>query len=201
MFIPRDPVNENMFCQYVETDTSTGCGAWVAYAGAVVFINGPAGNDPANYVSRSTLVQTINTEDGGDYPAFGFLEQAIKVGYHDVHPAGYILDKDFGMSHVVAKPRFAAGTRTVDGTKATPVAVAHLGIWETTHYFANDTQIDPGAKMYVKSAADGKIQVDTSGAVANATQVAICMTGVSTARATAHDAGTTLWSIRLKLLI
>lgn len=198
MFIPRDPVNENMFCQYVETDTSTGAGAWVAHAGAVVFIAGPAGNDPANYVSRSTLVQTYTTESG---KPFGFLEQAIKVGYHDVHPAGYILDKDFGMSHVVAKPRFAAGTRNVNGTKATPVAIAHLGIWETTHYFANDTEISAGAEMFVKGSSDGRIQVGVDGGIAGGTQVAVCMTGVSAARAVAHDAGTTLWAIRLKLLI
>lgn len=199
MFIPRDPVNENMFCQYVETDTSTGAGAWVAHAGAVVFIAGPAGNDPANYVSRSTLVQTFTTESGKK--PFGFLEQAIKVGYHDVHPAGYILDKDFGMSHVVAKPRFASDTRTVNGTKATPVAVAHLGIWETTHYFANDSEISAGAEMFVKKDADGKMQVDNTGAVGELTQVAVCMTGVSAARAVAHDAGITLWAIRIKLLV
>ena len=197
MFIPRDPVNENMFCQYDETSTATGCGAWVAYAGAVVSITGPAGNDPANYVSRSTLVKTCTAS--GVTP-FGFLEQAIKVGYHDIHPAGYILDKDFGMSHVVAKPRFAAGTRNVNGTKATPVAVAHLGIWETTHYFANGSQINAGVPMYVRFNDDGKLQVSAVG-VCSATQVAVCMTGVSAARAVAHDAGTTLWSIRLKLLI
>lgn len=198
MFIPRDPVNENMFCQYVETDTSTGAGAWVAHAGAVVFIAGPAGNDPANYVSRSTLVQTYTTESG---KPFGFLEQAIKVGYHDVHPAGYILDKDFGMSHVVAKPRFAANTRNVNGTKATPVAVAHLGIWETTHYFANDSEISAGAEMFIKKSADGKMQVGDADAAGGQTQVAVCMTGVSAARAVAHDLGTTLWAIRIKLLI
>lgn len=201
MFIPRDPVNENMFCQYATTSGTGGAGGFIAYAGAVVYISGPAGNDPANYVSRSTLIKVFDAEDNATYPCFGFLEQSIKTGYHDVHPAGYIMDKDMGMSHVVAQPTFAAGTRTVNGTKATPVAVAHLGIWETTHYFAAGTQIDPGAKMYVRSGADGKIQVGTSGALANAEQAAVCMTGVSTARAVAHDAGTTLWSIRLKLLI
>lgn len=198
MFIPRDPVNENMFCQYDETDTTTGAGAWVANAGAVVYIAGPAGNDPANYASRSTLVKVITAS--GTEP-FGFLEQSIKVGYHDVHPAGYILDKDFGMSHVVAKPRFAAGTRNVNGTKATPVAVAHLGIWETTHYFADDSEISAGAKMYVKEDDEGRMQVGSANAVGNSTQVAVCMTGVSAARAVSHDLGNTLWAIRIKLLI
>jgi len=201
MFIPRDPVNENMFCQYVTTSGNSGVGDWIAFAGAVVYIAGPAGNDPANYVSRSTLIKAFDAEDNGTYPCFGFMEQSIKTGYSAVHPAGYIMDKDMGMSYVVAQPTFTPNTRTVNGTKATPVAVAHLGIWETTHYFANDTKIDPGAKMYVKSGADGKIQVGTSGALANPEQVAVCMTGVPAARAVAHDAGTTLWSIRLKLLI
>ena len=132
MFIPRDPVNENMFCQYVATSTAGGAGEFLAYAGAVVFIAGPAGDDPAGNVSRSTLVQVFDDED--DKRPFGFLEQSIKTGYHSVHPAGYIMDKDMGMSHVVAQPTFQDGTRTVNGTKATPVAVAHLGIWETTHY-------------------------------------------------------------------
>ena len=36
MFIPRDPVNENMFCQYVATTSGGGSGEFVAYAGAVV---------------------------------------------------------------------------------------------------------------------------------------------------------------------
>ncbi|MEA3340230.1 MAG: hypothetical protein U9R15_09715 [Chloroflexota bacterium] len=198
MFIPRDPVNENMFCQYTSTSEAGGAGGFIAYAGAVVYISGPAGNDPANYVSRSTIVEAVTTS--GVEP-FGFLEQSIKTGYHAVHPAGYIMDKDFGMSHVVAQPTFAANTRTVNGTKATPVAVAHLGIWETTHYFAADTKIDPGAKMYVKGTANGKIQVGADGSVGNGTQVAVCMTGVPQVRAAAHDAGTTLWSIRIKLLV
>jgi hypothetical protein len=96
MFIPRDPVNENMFCQYVATTVSGGCGEFLAYAGAVVYIcdvscDGTHGSDTETYVKASLT-------GGEDH--FGFLEQTIKTGYHALHPAGYIMDKDFGMSHV-----------------------------------------------------------------------------------------------------
>ena len=182
MFIPRDPVNENMFCQYKATTSSGGTGDFIAYAGAVVHIKT---GSPDTYVETSEATADKH---------FGFLEQTIKTGYHAIHPAGYILDKDFGMSHVVAKPTFAAGTRTVNGTQATPVAVAHLGIWETTHY--DDGAVNAGAAMYVKASTGGKI-CDSD----NDTQVAWCVKGVTAGQAAKNVAGTTLYPLRIKLLI
>ena len=127
---------------------------------------------------------------------FGFLEQSIKTGYHSIHPAGYIMDKDMGMSHVVAQPTFAAGTRTVDGTKATPVAIAHLGIWETTHYDTGGAAIKSGEALYVKASREGKLCITSSG-----TQVAWCMKGVTATNGAKNVAGTQLYPIRIKLLI
>ncbi|MBE9593490.1 MAG: hypothetical protein IMF19_08410 [Proteobacteria bacterium] len=191
MFIPRDPVNENMFCQYIATTSSGGTGEFLAYAGAVVYIcdascDATNGSDTETYVKAST----------GTEAHFGFLEQSIKTGYHSIHPAGYIMDKDFGMSHVVAQPTFAAGTRTVNGTKATPAGVAHLGIWETTHYNNGGVAIKSGAAMYVKAGSAGHICITSNG-----TQVAWCMKGVTAAKEVKNVAGTTLHPIRIKLLI
>lgn len=193
MFIPRDPVNENMFCQHIATTVSGGCGEFLAYAGAVVYICDAAcdathGSDTETYVKASTV---------GDEDHFGFLEQSIKTGYHSIHPAGYIMDKDFGMSHVVAQPTFAAGTRTVNGTKSTPVGIAHLGIWETTHY-DNAGAIKSGAKLYVKADSGGKVKTTAD---AGGSQVAWCMKGVTAAKAAKNVAGTTLYPIRIKLLV
>lgn len=184
MFIPRDPVNENMFCQYKATTSSGGTGEFLAYAGAVVKI---VGGEAETY---------IEVTDTGD-TAFGFMEQSIKTGYHAIHPAGYILDKDFGMSHVVAQPTFAAGTRTVNGTKATPVAVAHLGIWETTHYDNGGSKIDAGAALLVKASTGGKICV----AGGTGAQVAVCVKGVTAAQEVKNVLGTTLYPLRIKLLV
>jgi hypothetical protein len=184
MFIPRDPVNENMFCQYKATTSSGGTGEFLAYAGAVVKIVAGTGD---------TYIETTDTGDA----AFGFMEQSIKTGYHAIHPSGYILDKDFGMSHVVAQPTFAAGTRIVNGTKATPVAVAHLGIWETTHYDNGGAEINSGAVLKVKAGTGGKICV-AGGAGA---QVAWCIKGVTAGQEAKNVAGTTLYPLRIKLLI
>lgn len=193
MFIPRDPVNEDMFCKYIATTASGGTGEFIAYAGAVVHIcdascDATHGSDTETYVKASVT---------GAEDHFGFLEQSIKTGYHSIHPAGYIMDKDMGMSHVVAQPTFAAGTRTVNGTKATPVGVAHLGIWETTHYDAGGA-IKSGAALYAKANSGGKLKTsaDNGGA-----QVAWCMSGVTAAKAAKNVAGTTLYPIRIKLLI
>lgn len=193
MFIPRDPVNENMFCQYIATTSSGGTGEFIAYAGAVVYIC-DASCDATNGSDTETYVK-ISTDRAADH--FGFLEQSIKTGYHSIHPAGYIMDKDMGMSHVVAQPTFATGTRTVNGTKATPAGVAHLGIWETTHYNNASAAITSGAKMYVSPSDGGKICITSGGS----TQVAVCMKGVTAAKGNKNVAGTTLYPIRIKLLI
>ena len=190
MFIPRDPVNEDMFCQYVATTASGGTGDFIAYAGAVVHIvQGSApGSDTDTYVKASVT--------GGENH-FGFLEQSIKTDYHAIHPAGYILDQDMGMSHVVAQPTFAPGTRNVNGTKPTPVGVAHLGIWETTHY-DNGGAIKSGDPLYVKANSGGKLKTSADG---GGSQIAWCMKGVTAAQAAKNVAGTTLYPIRIKLLI
>ena len=190
MFIPRDPVNEDMFCQYVATTASGGTGDFIAYAGAVVHIvpGSAGGSDTDTYIKASAT---------GAETHFGFMEQSIKTGYHSIHPAGYILDQDMGMSHVVAQPTFAPGTRNVNGTKATPVAVAHLGIWETTHY-DNGAAIKSADALYVKASSGGKLKTTADG---GGSQVAWCMKGVTATQASKNVAGTTLYPIRIKLLI
>lgn len=195
MFIPRDPVNENMFCQYIATTSSGGTGEFIAYAGAVVYIC-DASCDADHGSNTETYVKVSNSKSDDH---FGFLEQSIKTGYHSIHPAGYIMDKDFGMSHVVAQPTFATGTRNVDGTKATPVGVAHLGIWETTHYDNSGSSdlIKSGEFLYVKDTGAGKVCTTAE----SNHKVAWCMKGVSAAKAIKNVRGTTLYPIRIKLLI
>lgn len=216
MFIPRHPVVENQFCSYdAQTGTGTsGIGGVICYAGSVVKLVSGAGNQEAE-------VTKMAHGDTGIAP-FGFAMQKVKTGYHQVHPAGFTMPGDLGSSDVIAQPTYSAAG-AITGTKATPVGVAHLGIWDTVHYTAEGTGGDastattpsaailPGAAL--RAAADeGKVTNDvTNGSDATdyngefitgvTTTVARVVKGASVAKATANIANTTLYPIRIKLLV
>jgi len=214
MFIPRHSVIENQFCAYEsQTSDATGVGGVLCYAGSVLKLNSGATNQEA-------IVSKMAHGDTGIIP-FGFSMQKVKTGYHSVHPAGFVMNGDLGSSDVIAQPSYSSGA--INGTKEVPVAVAHLGIWDTVHYTAEGTGGDastattpsaailPGATLYV-AADEAKVTNDVSnGSDATdydgeyitgvTTTVARVVKGASVAKATANIANTTLYPIRIKLLV
>jgi hypothetical protein len=220
MFIPRHPVVENQFCVYgADTGTGTaGVGGVVAYAGACVYLVTGATNQEAEV---KKIVHGIGEE------AFGLLMQKVKTGYHQVHPTGFMMPGDLGSSDVIAQPDYDANG-AIQGTKEAPVGVAHLGIWDTVHYTCNKTysgtwpngtstiatSMTPGIALQ-PSADQGKLTNSTNASnggannedekggdqVGTLAQVAICMKGVSDAKAVANIDNTTLYPIRVKLLV
>ena len=167
MFIPRHPVVEDQFCSYAEQiDTGTaGVGGVVAYAGSVVYLDAAATNEEA-------MVKKMVYNAGTSFTSFGFLMQKVKTGYHQVHPSGYYMPGDLGSSDVIAQSKYNA-TGTIIGTKAAPVGVAHLGIWDTVHYTCTKTydgststvatEMSPGAYLFA-AADEGKVTNNTAAA-------------------------------------
>ena len=210
MFIPRHPVVENQFCSYGDQqDTgSAGVGGVVAYAGSVVGLLSSATNqEPVVYKMAF----------GVSIDPFGFLMQKVKTGYHQVHPTGYFMPGDFGSSDVLAQPDYNTNG-TIRGTKAVPVGVAHLGIWDTVHYTSKGgaaaaTALLPSQALYPGIDSAKVTNSDTpaggAGAVAGerligtgtTTQVAVVVKGASAAKASANINNTTLYPIRMKILI
>lgn len=201
MFTPRHPVVENQFCQY-ESQTGTGSagvGGVVAYAGSVVILDSAATNQEA-------IVRKMAHGDTAETP-FGFAMQKVKTGYHQVHPAGYMMPGDLGSSDVMAQPTYDS-SGNITGTKATPVGVAHLGIWDTVHYTSNSVALVPSDDLF-PAAVEAKVTNGTDASDGtgdtyercNTTVVARVVKGVSAAKATANVANTTLYPIRIKLLI
>ena len=206
MFIPRHPVVENQFCSYgSQTATAAaGIGGVIAYAGSVVFLDSAA-------VNQEPIVKKMSYTDRAGVP-FGFLMQKVKTGYHQVHPAGYYMPGDLGSSDVIAQPSYT-GAGVINGTKAVPVGVAHLGIWDTVHYTslggaAAATALLPGDSLYaacdnakVTNGVVGDSDSDAAGEYCNSTVVARVVKGASAAKASANINNTTLYPIRIKLLI
>jgi len=212
MFIPRHPVVENQFCSYAAEDGgSAGIGGVVAYAGSVVYLDAAAVNEEPIVKKMTRAAGT-----GSGLPAFGFLMQKVKTGYHQVHPAGFVMPGDQGSSDVIAQPAYSVAG-AITGTKAAPVGVAHLGIWDTVHYTSTcvagvpTVKMTPGASLY--PAVDQAKVTSLSSVAANdtnptllgencvATVVARVMKGASLAKCIANVANTTLYPIRIKLLI
>lgn len=215
MFIPRHPVTEDQFCSYGEqTGTAAeGIGGVVAYAGSVVYLDAAAVNEEA-------IVKKMAYNDPVFVP-FGFLMQKVKTGYHQVHPSGYYMPGDLGSSDVIAQPKYHATNGTIIGTKAVPTGVAHLGIWDTVHYTCEgtggdsdgygtvSTKMAPGISLY--PAADQAKVTNLGGATADGTDydgegcsnivVAKVVKGASAAKCQANIDNTTLYPIRIKLLI
>lgn len=211
MFIPRQPVVENQFCSYAaQTATgSAGIGGVVCYAGAVIYL------DPDTTGERAIVKKMAH---GVTEEPFGLTEQRVKTGYHNVHPAGYMMPGDLGSSDVIAEPSYDTNMN-VTGTKEAPVGIAHLGIWETTHYtckqnpagtVATGFYMKPGMKLRA-AAEEAKISnsdtVSTGandvvgGYITGSDYVAKVITGASKAKCESTIAGTTLYPIRVKLLV
>ena len=189
MFIPRHPVVEDQFCQFASQTSSTGgAGDVLAYAGSVCYLDD----------SQSNSVVKIYAANE-DKSAFGFLMQKVKTGYHSIHPAGMVLPGDLGSSDVIAQPSYNANG-VINGTKATPVGVAHLGIWDTIHYY-HSAVIYAGYGMGIRSTASSELCYDNGDRNTNQTgDVAMVVKGASAAQVTANVANTTLYPIRVKLL-
>ena len=211
MFIPRHPVIENQFCQYAASSEATGVGGVVCYAGSVVYLDPDAAN-------QESIVKKM-AHDCGQEP-FGFSMQKVKTGYHQVHPAGFSMPGDLGSSDIIAQPSYD-GTGNIDGTKAVPVGVAHLGIWDTVHYtckmavsdIAPGDEMTPGDTLYAASdeakvtnnADNGSTDVPAddkaNGARVSADVVAKVLKGASEAKCQANFNNTTLYPIRVKLMV
>lgn len=201
MFIPRHPVVENQFCQFAEQTASTGVGAVLAYAGAVCYLV----NAAANQDSIVNLYNDTDTYTAPENLPFGFLMQKVKTGYHQVHPAGFYMPGDLGSSDVIAQPKYNASGQ-INGTKAAPVGVAHLGIWDTVHYNVDTkgtTIMKPGDVLYVDKTGDACKVNNNNANVPDgvAVSVARVMKGASAAQVEATVDNTTLYPIRIKLLI
>lgn len=204
MFIPRHPVVENQFCSYgAQTATgSAGVGGVVCYAGSVVYLDSTATNQEPIVLKLSAA----------GHEAFGFAMQKVKVGYHQVHPTGFMMPGDLGSSDVIAQPDYDSNGNIV-GSKEAPLGVAHLGIWDTVHYTAVmvagvvQANITPSTKMY-PSVDEAKLTTDSvagvtaaDGDAATTEHVATVMKGASIAKAQANIDNTTLYPIRVKLLV
>ena len=217
MFIPRHPVVQNQFCSYAEqTDTgAAGVGGVIAYAGSVVYLDPSASNE-------EPMVKKM--AHGVSEAPFGLSMQKVKTGYHQVHPAGFTMPGDLGSSDAIAQPKYTAAG-VINGTKSVPVGVAHLGIWDTVHYTCVKTssagvstvttKMTPGAALF--PAADeakltnstvnstGDDTADTgdvgTGDRCSTTTVARVVKGASIAKCGANINNTTLYPIRVKLLV
>jgi len=223
MFIPRHPVVENQFCSYGENTSfgTGGVGAAICYAGAVLYLDDGAANQESmvfHYTSQAVYAGLNASEQ----IPFGFAEQKVKVGYHQVHPAGFMMPGDLGSSDVIAQPHYSAAG-AIDGHKSAPLGVAHLGIWDTVHYTCNHAAGDitagdemlPGQELFVATclaatpSAGGKVtnetttanNTDDDGERLNAVVVGRVVKGASEAKCEANLANTTLYPIRIKLTI
>ena len=188
MFVPRHPVIQNQFCQFNTTSGVNGAGAVLAYAGSVCYLDSSQ--------TEATVKIYIATETSN--VAFGFLMQKVKSGYHSIHPPGFYMPGDLGSSDVIAQPSYNSNG-VIAGTKAAPVGVAHLGIWDTIHYYSN-AALNAATIMGVRGTSLSEITnvSPLGGSVGN---VAVVVKGASAAQVAANVANTTLYPIRVKLLV
>jgi len=210
MFIPRHPVVENQFCSYSEDNSfgSAGVGGVIAYAGSVVYLDPAAANE-------EPMVKAFSGVIASEAP-FGFSMQKVKVGYHSVHPTGYVMPGDLGSSDAIAQPLYDSSGAIV-GHKSVPVGVAHLGIFDTVHYICESTagtasaKMAPGSSLYA-AAYQGRLTNSTNATPAadatgqtgdrsSNTIVARVVKGASLAKCQASMDNVTLYPIRVKLLV
>jgi hypothetical protein len=206
MFIPRHPVVENQFCSYAsQTGTgAAGIGGVIAYAGSVVYLD-PAATNEEPVVKKMTY-------NNPAFTPFGLLMQKVKTGYHQVHPAGFYMPGDLGSSDAIAQPLYDA-SGNITGTKSVPAGVAHLGIWDTVHYTCTggaspSAKMAPGVALF-PAADEAKLTnstvnsdgTDTAGERCSEVTVARVVKGASIAKCTATINNTTLYPIRVKLLV
>jgi len=206
MFIPRHSVVENQFCSYSDDNSygSAGIGGVLAYAGSVVYL------DPAA-MNEEPMVKVM--ADGVTEAPFGFIMQKVKVGYHNVHPTGFVMPGDLGSSDAIAQPLYD-NSGAIVGHKSVPVGVAHLGIFDTVHYTCEatagvvDEKMAPGQSLYAASVQarvtnNSTVAADSTGtgSAASATIVARVVKGASSAKCQANIDNVTLYPIRVKLLV
>jgi len=197
MFIPRHPVIENQFCQLGTTSISGGTGNVLAYAGS------------ACYLYDSAVATTVKLYAANENkPCFGFLMQKVKTGYHAIHPAGMTMPGDLGSSDVIAQPSYDSNGQ-ITGSKEAPVGVAHLGIWDTIHYYGSGI-LYAGKNLWIRQSSlselcDTGASCNTGNTVTTGTTpagtVAVVVKGASAAQVTANNNNTTLYPIRIKLLV
>jgi hypothetical protein len=150
--------------------------------------------------------------------------QKVKTGSQQVQPSGLVMPGDLGSSDVIAQPKYSAAG-AITGTKSVPMGVAHLGIWDTVHYTCLKTssagvstvttKMAPGAELFA-AADEGKVTNSTVAATGDATAdtgdagtgdrcstvtVAKVVKGASAAKCAATIDNTTLYPIRIKLLV
>lgn len=194
MFIPRHPVVENQFCQYgatVSGSALTGAGNVLAYAGSACYLD--------DSQTEATVKIYVANENK---PAFGFLMQKIKIGYHSIHPVGFYMPGDLGSSDVIAQPSYDSSGNVV-GSKAAPVGVAHLGVWDTIHY-AGSGALNAGTALFVIQSSKSELcdaGLSENTQTGNSGIIAYVVKGASAAQVTANVANTTLYPIRVKLLV
>ncbi len=229
MFIPRHPVVENQFCSYAsQTTDATGVGGVLCYAGAVLYMDNTTTANVENSIVKRYDTYANEPSDTMERKPIGFAMQKVKTGYHQVHPTGFMMPGDLGSSDVIAQPSYNASTGAINGTKAAPIGVAHLGIWDTVHYcslFSGSAsagtavvsaanQPMPGDDLRVAANSDSRVVNAGSGFVdagdatydgqvlPNVTTiVGRVVKGVSAAKASANINNTTLYPIRIKLLV
>jgi len=205
MFIPRHPVVENQFCQFATTSGTAGIGGVLAYAGAVCYLVYHSTNQDAIV---DIYGATAPDHVGDQRDPFGFLMQKVKAGYHQVHPTGFMMPGDLGSSDVIAQPSYSTAGE-INGTKEAPVGVAHLGIWDTIHYTVATPGTDffgPGEILDVAAGGaaaytGGRVTHDANNMTAVTAHVAKVVKGASAAQVQANINNTTLYPIRIKLLI
>lgn len=231
MFIPRHPVVENQFCSYTsQSGIATGVGGVLCYAGAVLYLDNETAADVGNTIVKRYDTYALEPSDAMERIPIGFALQKVKTGYHQVHPTGFMMPGDLGSSDVIAQPSYNSTTGAINGTKSAPLGVAHLGIYETMHYCSPFTgsatagtavvgtgdNPKPGDNMRVAANSESRpVNANSSGAFVDAsdatydgqvlpnvtTVVARVITGVTAAKASATINNTTLYPIRIKLLV
>ena len=199
MFIPRHPVVENQFCQFTALVSGTanlaGAGGVLAYAGSACYLDDTA-------LQYDSTVKIYGASE--DKPCFGFLMQKVKVGYHSIHPAGMMLPGDLGSSDVIAQPSYDSNG-AINGSKPAPVGVAHLGIWDTIHYYGSGALV-AGTPMFVRQSSlselcDSGATENTHTNAALSGVLAYVLKGANAAQVTANNNNTTLYPIRVKLVV
>lgn len=216
MFITRHPVVENQFCSFgSQTGSgSEGVGGVLCYAGSVMYLDSDATNEES-IVMRYDTFAAKPTETSELVP-FGFSMQKVKTGYHQVHPTGFVMPGDLGSSDAIAQPSYDSNGN-ITGTKAVPVGVAHMGIWDTVHYTCKHSanvvtagdHMKPGDYLYASCNSSSRVTNHATDATDDTltyerivdVAVARVIKGASAGKASATIANTTLYPIRIKLLI
>lgn len=125
------------------------------------------------YLSGDQLVACVS---GSGNAPYGFLMQNVKAE-SSAHPTGFRLPGDLGSS---------------DAFTGDPVAVAHLGLYDTTHYDTAETYTAGGT---LTTGPNGRVTNLGAGAQVNSTVIAVAQNSLNAAAVAAGD------KLRIKLLI